>query len=164
MGIPVALRDLDEGAHVGHEAVEVDRHDCLRPRRDGRLDAVGIQAEVLGPDVHEDGAGAGPEDGADRRVEREADGDDLVTRADPERLEDRLEGHRPVGHEDGVLHAAVGGPRLLELGGPAAHREHAGPEHVEGGLLLGRPDVGLRDGDHAEASLVRATQRSPLTS
>ena len=49
-----------------------------------------------------------------------------------------------------VLHAAVGGPRFLELGVFAAHRDHAGAKDIEDGLLLVGPDVWLRDRDHAE--------------
>ena len=157
---PAALRDLHQRVHVGHQAVQVDRHDRLRAGRDRGLDPVGIEAEVVGPDVHEHGSGAGLEDRADRRVEREADRDHLVARADPERPQDRHQGDGAVGHEHGVPHAAVRGPRLLELRRPATHREHAGAEDVDDGLFFGRPEVGLRDRDHAGTSVVRGTQRS----
>ena len=48
--------------------------------------AVGVDAEVVRPDVHEDRAWRRPRRiDADRRVEAEADGDHLVAGADPER-------------------------------------------------------------------------------
>ena len=120
----------------------MDRHDRLRPGRDGRLDEVGVHREVLGPDVHEDRTGAGPQDDADGRVEAEADRDDLVAGADAQAVEDGLLGQRAVGHEDRVADAAVGGPGLLEGLGLLAHREHARAEDLEDGLLLGGADVG----------------------
>src|SRR5664280_3232910 len=156
----VARRDLGDRVHVGHEAVEVDRQDRLRARGDGGLDRGRVDAEVLRADVDEDRRGPDAEDRAHGRVEAERDGDHLVARADPERVEDRLEGHGPVGHEDRVPDAAVVGPRLLEGGGPLPHGEHAGPEDLEDGLLLGGADVGTRDRDHRTASSGRATQES----
>ena len=55
----------------------------------------------------------------------------------------------PLAMKHGVPDAAVGRPRLLELGRPLAHRQHAGAQDVEDGPLLLGADVGLRDRDHA---------------
>ena len=145
----VALGDRDERIHVGHEPVQVDRHDRLRPGRDGRLHEVGVHREVLGPDVHEDRAGARAQDDADGGVEAEADRDDLVARADAEAVQDRLLGEGPVGHEDGVADAAIGGPGLLEGLGLLAHGEHPRAEDFEDGFFFGGTDVRSRDRDHA---------------
>ena len=160
----VALRDLDQRVHVGHQPVQVDGHDRLRPGRDRRLDAVGVHAEVVCADVDEHRPGPRLEDRADRRVEGEADGNDFVTGTDAERPQDGLEGDGPVGHEHGVPHAAVGGPRLLEFGGSAAHRDHARAKDVEDGLLFVGADVRPGDRDHAEVPSPMRVQRSPSIS
>ena len=86
----VPLRDLDERRHVGHEAVQVDRHDRLGPGRDRRLDLRRVHAEVVLADVHEHGRGPGSQDHADRRIEAERDRDDLVARADAQRVQHGL--------------------------------------------------------------------------
>ncbi len=125
---------------------------ALRAGRDGGLHLVGVHREVGLPDVHEDRSRADLQDDAGGGVEGEADGDDLVARPDAEAPQDGFLGHRAVGHEDGVAHAAVGRPGLLELLGLAAHGQHPGAQHVQHRRLLGRPDVGPREGDHAGTS------------
>jgi hypothetical protein len=50
---PVALGDLEDGVHVGRVAVEMDRHDRLRLRRDLRLDLVDVHRERDRIDVDE---------------------------------------------------------------------------------------------------------------
>ncbi len=155
----VALGDRHERVHVRHEAVEVDRQDRLRAGRDRRLHRGRVDAEVVLADVHQDRRGADPEDRAHRGVEAERDGDHLVAGADPERVQDRLERHRAVAHQDRVLHAAVGGPGLLEGGGPLPHREHPGAEDLEDGLLFGGADVGAGDRDHGTGSSGRRRTR-----
>ncbi len=75
---PVTIGDGHDGVHVRRQAEQVDRADRPGPRRDGRLDPVGIDQVRVGLDVDEDRGRAGVQDRADRRVEGVADGDDLV--------------------------------------------------------------------------------------
>ena len=94
------------------------------------------------------GVGAGVQDPADRRVERVADGDDLIARPETQTLEDAHQRDRAVADRDRVLGADEGGPALLEFGGPATPGEHAALEDGgDGGDLL-RADVRACDGDH----------------
>ncbi len=50
--------------------------------------------------------------------------------SEAEAAQDGLQGHRAVGHEDGMADAAVLGPRLLELPSPLAHGQHARVKHL----------------------------------
>ena len=61
---------------------------ALRAGRHGGLHLVGVHGEVVRADVDEDRPRADLEDDAGRRVEGEADGDDLVARADAQAAQD----------------------------------------------------------------------------
>ena len=150
-GDAVPIGDRPDHVHVGGQAEEVDGADGPGPRRDGGLDARGVDDVRVRLDVDEDRRGAGVQDPADRRVERMPDRDDLIARPEAEALEDAHERDRAVAHGDGVLRAAEGGPALLEFGGPPAPGEHAALEDGGDGGDLFRADIRACDGDHALA-------------
>ena len=162
----VALGDRDERVHVGHEAVQVDGHDRLRARRDRRLDEVGVHAEVVGSRMSTK-TGRAPAWRIALAVALKVKLTVMTSSPGPipSAAEDRLQGHRPVGHEDRVPHAAVGGPGLLELGasgGPwracrSGGRSRTAPSSAG-------PMSGFESGITREPPWSDATQRSPSMS
>ena len=91
------------------------------------------------------------EDRADGRVEREADRDHLVAGADaaaPRRTASWAT--VPLAISTAWRTPQYAAHASSNSAVCAAHREHAGAEDLEDGLLLGRSDVRLRDRDHAE--------------
>ena len=99
-GQAVAVGDRLDHVHVGDEPEEVDRADRPGPRRDRRLDPLGVDQVGVRLDVDEDRRGAGVEDRVGRRGEGVRDGDDLVARPEAEAGEDGHQGERAVGHRD----------------------------------------------------------------
>ncbi len=159
-GEAVALRQLDERVHVGGQAEQVDRADGLRPGRDGRGHAVRVDVVGLGVDVHEDRRGAGVQDRGHRRVERVADGDDLIARPKAHAREDAHLRDGPVAHRDRVADADERRPTLLELRDALATGQHPAAQDLGDGGDLGLVDVGAGDRDHAFASLSVSPVRS----
>jgi len=76
--------DTHDGVHVGHLAVEVDRHDGARAWGDGRLDEGRIDVVAGRVDIDKDRHRAEPVDAAARCEEGVRGGDDLVARLDAE--------------------------------------------------------------------------------
>ena len=86
----------------------------LGPRRDLRLDVLGIDVERL-VDLGEDRQRAGKDDGVVAGVPGPGGQDDLVAGPDPQGGHGREQGGGPGGHAQGVLHADMGRVFLLEL-------------------------------------------------
>ena len=160
-GEPVAVGDRHDRVHVGHEAVQVDRHDRLRPRRDGGLDESGSMQKSSSRTSTK--TGRAPVSRIALTVALNVKLTVTTSSPGPMPSARRMptERHGPVRHQDRVADAAVRGPGLLELGGPAAHRQHPGAQHLEDGLLLGLAHVRLRDRDHTGASVRSGMQLSP---
>ena len=148
-GQAVPVGDGRDRVHVGRQAEQVDRADRAGPRRDRRLDPRGVDVVGVGLDVDEDGRRPGGQDRADGRVERVADGDDLVARPEAEALEDAHQRDGAVADRDRVLRADEGREALLQLGDSPAAGEHPALEHLGHGGDLLRPDVRPGDRDHA---------------
>jgi len=76
----VPSRNVQDRLHVGGHAVDMDGHDRARARCDLLRDALGIEAECVRLDVHEDGDAVVVEDGGGRGPEGEGGDDHLVAR------------------------------------------------------------------------------------
>ena len=150
-GQTVAVRDGRDRVHVGHQAEQVDRHDRSGPWGDRGLDPGGIDKVGVWLDVDEDRGRARVQDGADRRVERVADRDDLVARAETQAGEDAHLGDRPVRDRDRVLHTTVLGPALLQIRDALAHDDHAAGEDLGDRGCFRGADVWTGGWDHAGA-------------
>ena len=103
------------------------REDRLRARRYARGDIVGVEVHRRRIDVGEDRRRSSAGNCLRRRVEGEGRADDLVARADAERVEDEHERVRAVGDADRLANAQVGGRLTLESG-------HVRPEDELGAL------------------------------
>ena len=119
-----------ERGHVGALAVEVDRQEGFRARREEGGGAGGV--EVVGALVAfaRDGARAGVRDGEPRGDVAVGGHDHFVAGADPARHEDELQGFETVGHADAVRGADGAGVFLLEGGEFAAEEKLAGVHHA----------------------------------
>ena len=97
------------------------------------------------------------------RVERVADGDDLVARSEVEAREDRHLRDRPVAHRDRVADADELRPAPFELRDAAAAGEHPAAQDLGDGGDLGVVDIGASDRDHAvDLGLPREGCRRPV--
>lgn len=83
----VSCRQGEEWIHVARQSGEMHRHDHLRSRGDPGLDLRHVEVEGDRVDVHEDRMGTEIPHHLRRGRECVRGGDDLVTRADPERLQ-----------------------------------------------------------------------------
>ena len=108
------VSQLTEGAQVGGLAEDVDGHHGPRALRDRRLGRVRVEAQGHRVDVGEHRRRAAACDRLSGRVERERGADDLVARADLERVEHEHERVGAVGAADRVLHAELLGGLALE--------------------------------------------------
>ena len=156
---PVAQRDGVDGRHVGHLAVEADRHDGPRARRDrgldqGRIDIAGIGLDIdihrLAAQQHDHLGGGGKGEGR---------GDDLVTGLQGYGHQRDQQRVAATGHRHAVRRTAVGGQGRFHLGHLGPHDvlavvQHALDAAVDVGLERGvlRPQVGeLHSGHHASS-------------
>jgi hypothetical protein len=136
-GQAVALPDGQDGVHVRGMAVEVNRQQHLRARRDRGLQLARVHRERLGVHVHEHGARAVQEDGLAGGDERVGDRDHLVARphpVGPERQDQRV---RAVGDAARVRGPAVRRELLLQAEAVLAPDELGRGQHaLEGGRQL----------------------------
>ena len=112
---PASLGDGVDRPHVGGLAVQMDRDDRPRLRRDGAFESCRVEVQGFGLDVDEDGRGAGAPDGAGGREERVRRGDDLVARPDSQGHQGQEQGVGARGAPDGEGGLAVAGGLRLEL-------------------------------------------------
>jgi hypothetical protein len=87
-------RQRPDAVHVARLPRDVDGDDGLRPRGDEGLDGGGVDVEGVGPAIHQDGPRLEVGDhltGGGKRVSRD---DDLVARAETDRLQSQMEGRR----------------------------------------------------------------------
>ena len=110
---PVGVGDLLEFLVVARIAVDVDRHQRGRLRRDQRFDLVRVHGVGLRFDVAEDRLAAVPVDRVRGSHERERGRDDFAR--DAERLKPDLERNHPIGEQRDIFHAEVFGEFRLKL-------------------------------------------------
>ena len=127
--------------HRGALAVEMHRHDGLCARRDGGLDAGGVDVIACKRGLDQHGGRPGVADGQHRRNKGVGGGDDLIARADAHRLEDQHQRVQSVAAADAVPDAAVGGKCLFKGGILAAADvpavvQHAGKRPAQLGIQL----------------------------
>ena len=130
-GQPVAGGDAVDGIHVGWLAVQRDRDDRARGRRDRSFDQLRIERTGDALDVDEHGPGADQHDRVGRRTGGKRRGDDLVTWPDAKRHQGDRQCRRARGRRDAMARARVVGQALLEFGD---FRPHDGLAVVENGL------------------------------
>ena len=126
----MALGDPHHPRHIGHPAVQVDRHDRRRARPDGRLDRLGVDASPHGIDVHEARAGSRQEDPHPRSGGRHRRGDHLVAVPDAAGAQRQTDRIRPRIDADAMRDPDVCGEALLELVQPLAEHQPAAGQHV----------------------------------
>ena len=110
----VLLRQSRDRRHVRGLPVEVHRNDGLGLRRDLRLDLIDVDVVGRGVDVDEHHLRAGHLDRLGRGDEGVGDRDDLVTRADTQRLQRDEQRVGSVGNADAMTDPAVLREGLLE--------------------------------------------------
>ena len=110
----VGSGDFEDGVHVAGTSLEVDRHDYLGPRRDLRLDVLGIDIEGL-VDLGEHRQRARKDDGIIAGVPGPGGQDYFVARPDPQGGHSGEQRRGPRGHAEGVFHANMGRVLFLEL-------------------------------------------------
>ena len=110
----VAIRDLHDRIHVAGLAVEVNRNDRLRARRDRLFKLTGIEREGRGVNVNENGLRAGVADGRHRCHESERNSDDFVFRSHARREQRKVESAGAGVDAYRILGAAIVGELALE--------------------------------------------------
>jgi hypothetical protein len=150
---PPTIGDLLQTREVGRLAVEADRHDRLRPRRDRRLHLPDVDREVVLADVDEDRARSRVEDAVGAGDERERHRDHLVARTDvvAEQCEVQCGGARAG--RDGIRHADHRGEGGFELGDARSLGERAGGHRLPDALLLLLAHLWASDWDHSDRLL-----------
>ncbi len=140
--------ELPDRVEVARLPGEVDRHDRLRPLRDGGCDGRRVDVQVALADVDEDRRRARVDDHVRGRRPGDRGRDHLVAGTDAER--DEREVHRGGARRDGehVLRLEVLGHPLLEQRRPRPGRQPARAERVGDGL-----DLLLADRGRLEAEL-----------
>ena len=147
--------------HVEGHAVQVNRDDGLRARGDGGEDGLDGHVEGVGVGIDEHQFGIDVRHGVGRCHVGHGGHDDLVTRADAERNQRKVQGDRAVGAGDGVLHTGPLGKCLLKA--PhirALPREPFGLDAVGHVCHLVSRQVGMRDGDSADLLVFRCQRLS----
>src|SRR5436305_914794 len=119
----MAVRDLLDARHLRGVAVKVHRHDSPGARRDGRFDLVYIDIEADRVDVHEYRLSACVQNRVGRGNEGEWDRDYFVSWPDLVGQQRHVQGGGAVAGGNTVLHSAIFGEPLLELGDLATLRK-----------------------------------------
>jgi hypothetical protein len=127
--------ELDDRAHGGAEAVEVNRHDRAGARPDGSVELVGVERPRVRVHVHEHRPGTGALDAGDGRNAGVGRGEHLVARPHPHRLERQRDRVGARGDADGVPRSAVRRELALEALDCLAADEPAALEHARDRLL-----------------------------
>ena len=148
----ICFRDAADIIHLCGLAVEVDDHDGLCLRRDGRLDARGVERETiirLDKDrrrtIRRDG-----EDGRDIGVGRH---EDFVPRPDAERAHRERQRVKARADADAVFPPDIGRERLLKRLDLGAEHVPAAPQHAQrGGLVFLLIELELPP-EHSEINL-----------
>ena len=144
----VALRDGQDGRHVGRQAGVVHRQDRLGARRDRRLDGEAVDVQRGRVDVDQLHVGAEVAHHLGRGGEGVRGGDDLVAGADADGLERQVQpgGGRVDGQAVQAGIAEKGREVGLEALGLGPGGDPARPQRVDdfGDLFLA--DVGQREG------------------
>ena len=130
-------------------------------RRDGRLDARGVDVEGALVRLHRHRRGPALADGQPGGDVGVAGHDDFVARPDVHGAQRQMQGIQAVGHAHAVGGAAVGGVVGLEGIDLGAEDEPAGADHAGNGFVQFRLqfEVGVRSGtDQAKAISSRGTE------
>ncbi len=115
----VLLGKVQQLAHGGHLAVQMNRQDGPGARGEGSLEQGRIEVKVAGVDVHQHGAGPHVLDGLEGGDKGKGRGDHLIPRP---------QAHGPQGDDEGIGAGAAG--------------DHVGDAQVGGQLLLQGGDLG----------------------
>jgi len=121
----MGTRDLEDRRKVTWHSKLVDGKDCLRVRRDRRIELSHVHVERIELDVYEYRHRTAVANRVRRRDKRVAHRDDLVSRADTTREERKVQRCRAAGYRAGVRRAdgsrelALEGGHLRPLSDPA---------------------------------------------
>src|SRR5215213_4177982 len=119
----------------------MDRHDSLRPRRDGRLDELWVHQHLIVEHVDKDRRRTGHRDPFGSRDEGVGHRDDFITRADSQRSQRQVERVSAIANSDTRLRFAVSCEFVLKT----AHLGAAYERTVGDDVLNRRVDFRLDD-------------------
>lgn len=141
----VAARDFHDWVHVRHLAVQVYRHDRLRPPGDRRLKEAGVHRVGARIDVHEHRRRPAQADRLGCRHESVRHRDDLVAGAHSEAGQREPQRVRPVADPHRVAGAAEGREFALKLFNKRSAGEGVAIDHgADGGEQVGAQRIVLR--------------------
>src|SRR5438270_8774255 len=143
----VPLRDRPELVELARVAVDVDRHDRLRPRRYCRLDRPRIHVQRARVDVGEYRNATLVDEAVRTRGERVRRRDHFVTRRDARGDAEQVQPRRPGGHGSRVRCADPFGKELFEAVDGRTERQAARPQYFEHERLVALVHVRPRERD-----------------
>ena len=131
-GKAMLLREAQQWIHIHGVAIDVNRHDGARARRDPVLDLLDVDAPRLGIAVDQDWNAIAVGDGQGAGDDGEGGKDDFRSRFQVETVDGHLQRRCAVADRDSVAPAAVSCPLLFEfIDEPARGRDPAGPYTFE---------------------------------
>ena len=134
-GQAVIACDVVDGVEVRALAIQRDRHDGPRPRRDRRLEFRGVHVVGTAIDVDEHGLSADQRDHLGRGEECERHRDDFVAWTYVQRHQRDQQRVGAARHSDAVLRSDVLREPLLELGNLRTHDVLAVLQHARDSLI-----------------------------
>ena len=131
---PMVAGQRSDRLHVAGEARDMHRHDGAGARRDRGRHPCRVDGHGRGVDIDQHGRRAHLDDGERRGDEGVGRGDDLVTRADAERLQRQQQSHSVGVHRDGMdIGADEAGEVRFKFPDLGAAGQPAGAEALDDG-------------------------------